>query len=121
MNFIEAMRKIDNDGCKIRRKVWCEDIFIISRERIVLENDGSLCDFSFNDYFADDWEEYVSPTNFEKAIVAYKEGKLIYRVSNPLSRYILSKRTANHYSQVLSFNNLDILANDWVITDKEDK
>lgn len=119
MNFIEAMRKIDNDGCKIRRKAWCQDIFIFSRERIVLENDGSLCDFSFNDYFADDWEEYVSPTNFEKAIVAYKAGKLIYRVSNPLSRYILSKRPENHHTQVLSFTNRDILANDWVIL--EDK
>ena len=63
MNFIEAMRKIDNDGCKIRRKVWGEDIFIISRERIVLENDGSLCDFSFNDYFADDWEELRTSTS----------------------------------------------------------
>ena len=109
MNFMEAMRKIDNDGCKIRRKGWCKDIFIIPREGIV----------GFNDYFADDWEEYVDPTNFEKAMVAYKSGKLIYRASKPLNRYILSKRPENHHTQVLSFTNRDILANDWVILEEE--
>ena len=52
-------------------------------------------------------------------MIAYKSGKLIYRASKPLNRYILSKRPENHHTQVLSFTNRDILANDWVVIEEE--
>jgi hypothetical protein len=110
MNFIEAMRKIDNDGCKIRRKVWVDGGFIYLRERIVVQEDGSLYDFCFKDYFADDWEEYTTLSNFEEALKALKSGATIKRKD-----YVITHKIT-HYN--FSFDKSDLLANDWVILEE---
>ena len=109
MNFIEAMRKLKNDECKIRRNFWSDGDFIYLRDGIVLEEDGSLYDFGLGDYFADDWEEYTTVNDkntFEEALVAYKSGKNIKRKGDNM---------IYRYETYCEFDRYDVLANDWVI------
>jgi hypothetical protein len=104
MNFIEAVKllKLDNT-IKLRRR---NKDFEITYGLIGLN-------LTITDILAEDW--YVVKNeklcSFEDALKAYKSGKSIKRKGDD---------TIYRYETYCEFDRYDVLANDWVILDKEE-
>jgi hypothetical protein len=121
MNFIEAI-KLARQGKIMGYKDADEDIMYLSEhgeysstnECLVGVDTTKLEEVYIEDILRDDWME-VEPKielySFEEALNALKKGRTIKRASVPKWTYNLS---------VCNFNEVEIMANDWII-EKRDK
>jgi len=112
MNFIEAVKLLKLDkNIRLRRRA--------KEFEITLDEDRYLdagCKYSWfnpvlDDILAEDW--YVVKDEklhtFEEALKAYKSGKNIRRKGDGIL----------HNEEYCDFNRDDVMANDWIILDKE--
>jgi hypothetical protein len=138
MNFIEAV-KLLLDGKKIRVKNWYRTKYLqrhVGNSYVVLNQLYEQYTIKLDDMLLD-WELYKEPPklhSFEEALKALKEGKTIKRKSSTdefCCDYAVNRISSNLPHQAekfdgdkwvdISFTNDDILANDWVIINTEDK
>ena len=104
MNFIEAVKlfQLDKNIKLMRRAKDFEITFGLMGINLTI-----------TDILAEDW--YVVKNEklhtFEEVIVALKKGKTIKRASVPEWSYIL---------ELCSFDEEEVMANDWIIIDKEE-
>ena len=130
MNFMEAVKELKT-GKKVRKISWTNTeahikkvdgnhyrffttIYNAENNQGIPSHDS----YSFREYeiLATDWEIYEEECKlhtFEEAIVAYKAGKTIQRQCYKVVRHNLEYN--NFY-----FEKDDVMANDWIIIDKEE-
>ena len=134
MNFIEAVKLLQLDkNIKLRRRG--KEITITLHplgEHFMKDDSYSIYLTTVDDILAEDW--YVVKDeklhSFEEALKALKEGKTIKRKfstavyehtvgANSIYPYQAAKYDRSRWVDI-SFTNDDILANDWIIIDKEE-
>lgn len=118
MNFIEASRNLVC-GKKIRLGFWGEGKYLqkTSFLNYVLLNElGKEYQIQIIDVLRDDWEIYEEQPKlhtFNEALIYFKEGKYIRRkIHNDYLRF--------HKDGYCEFGAIDVMANDWIIIDKEE-
>lgn len=117
MNIIEAAQlfNLDKDIKLKRRSKEVEVILHPLGEHLMKDDSYSIYLNTIDDILAEDW--YVVKDEklhtFEEAIVALKNGKSI-------KRHNLSFKYSIGSSSNPSFKIHDVLANDWIIIDKEE-
>jgi len=117
MNFIEAIKAIKrNENLRIKRgentnvcySSWYRQLYVEDRENLF---DLELFVPTVDDILAEDW--YVVKNEklhtFEEALKAYKSGKNIRRKDHGMM----------HHEAYCDFDRDDVMANDWIILDKE--
>lgn len=122
MNFIEAIKTIKrNENLRVKREgnanicysSWYRKLYVEDRKNIF---DLELFTPTVDDILAEDW--YVVRDeklhSFEEVLKALKKGKKIKRKNNDdvIDDYFSDKDYL--------FDMCDVMANDWIIIDKED-
>lgn len=118
MNFIEAVKLLKLDkNIKIMRRNKDYEITLTDKGYLDAGSKYSYFVPVIDDILAEDW--YVVKDEklhtFEEAIVAFKNGKTIKR-----------KATQTHYNtnrwppEMALISTQDLIANDWIIIDKEE-
>lgn len=63
MAYLEELLPDFRKGAKIRRKDWDDGAYLVfdTKEEIIIDQEGRLCDFIHGDIISDEWELYQEP------------------------------------------------------------
>lgn len=63
MAYLEELLPEFRKGAKIRRKDWDDGAYLVfdTKEEIIIDQEGRLCDFIHGDIISDEWELYQEP------------------------------------------------------------
>lgn len=70
MSYLEELLPEFRKGAKIRKKDWADGAYLVfnTKDKLILNQKGSLCEFIHGDIVSNEWELYQEPIDWQYII-----------------------------------------------------